>query len=178
MISRIHKKGHSFQGVAMYLLHDKQRAATSERVAWAVTRNMATQNPELAWRVMAATALDQNRLKEEAGVKKTGRKSNAHVMHYSLLWHADEAAGLTKEEMLRAAEQSLSVLGKQLGDRRQFADDHQSLIICHQDEKHPHVHVIVNRVHPDNGIILSSSNEKLKLSQWAQEYERERGQIQ
>lgn len=177
MVPRLHKKGRSFRGAALYLLHDKERATTADRVAWTHTRNLATQNADLAWRVMAATAMDQNRLKEEAGVKRTGRKSNAHVLHYSLSWHADEAAGLTKEEMLRAAEQSLAVLGKQSGDHRQFADEHQALIICHSDEKHPHVHVLVNRVHPGNGVMLSSSNEKLRLSEWAQQYERERGAI-
>ena len=167
MVPKLAKKGASFKGAAAYYLHDKE-ASTSERVAWAETRNMATNNPDTAWKVMAATAMNQDRLKAEAGVKATGRKSANAVLTYSLAWHPDEKAGLTREEMLRAANDSLEVLG---------ADKHQTLIICHSDEPHPHVHLMVNRVSPEDGRMLSSSKEKLKLSKWAQAYEEDRGKI-
>ncbi|MCP4372315.1 MAG: hypothetical protein GY797_30050, partial [Deltaproteobacteria bacterium] len=42
---------------------------------------------------------------------------------------------------------------------------------------HSHIHVIVNRVHPETGIIDTHSNDKLKLSKWAEKHERDRGQI-
>lgn len=168
MIPKLHKKGSSFRGAALYLLHDKGRAKTSDRVAWTETRNLATQNPEAAWRVMAATAMDQARLKQEAGIANTGRKSRSHVLHFTLSWHPDEAEGLTREEMTRAA----------LGAIRSLkAEDRQALIVSHDDEPQPHVHVLLNRVSPTDGRILPSSKEKLELSRWAEAYERERGEI-
>jgi hypothetical protein len=39
------------------------------------------------------------------------------------------------------------------------------------------VHVIVNRVHPVTGKAATFSNSMLKLSEWAEAYERERGEI-
>ncbi|MEZ6069480.1 MAG: relaxase/mobilization nuclease domain-containing protein [Pirellulales bacterium] len=156
MIPKIHAKGHSFRGVAQYVLHDKDRADTDDRVAWFETRNLATDDANVAWRVMAATAMNQDLLKEAAGIKKTGRKSSAHVLHYTLSWHADEAEGLTRDEMLRAVEGSLEALGRSPTDDRegQLASEHQALIVCHNDEPQPHVHVIVNRVHPEHGVML------------------------
>ena len=179
MIPKIHAKGHSFAGAANYVLHDKDRATTDDRVEWTMTLNLATQDPHVAWRIMVATALDQDRLKEQAGVKKTGRKSSAHVLHYTLSWHEDEAEGLTREEMLHAAEESLAVLGRKAKGttRQQFAIEHQALIVCHNDEPQPHVHIIVNRVHPEHGIMLTTSKDRLNLSRWAEAYERERGKI-
>ena len=167
MVPKLASKGTSFKGAAAYYLHDKG-ADTSERVAWTATVNLATDNPEIAWRIMAATAKEQDRLKAAAGIGNAGRKSADVVLAYSLAWHPDEKAGLTLEEMLLAARASLEVLG---------ASDRQALIVCHSDEPHPHVHVIVNRVSPEDGRMLSSSKEKLNLSRWAEGYERARGKI-
>src|SRR5262245_60840168 len=145
MVPKIHKKGKSFGGAARYLLRDID-ADTAERVAWTEVRNVSTRNPEAAWRVMAFTSMDQDRLKAEAGVKNTGRKSKDHVLHFSLAWHAEEAPTLNKAEMMRAANTILQVMN---------AHEHQAMIICHTDKPQPHVHVLVNRVHPKDGRILS-----------------------
>lgn len=166
MIPKLISRGRSFKGAAAYLLHDKGRASTNERVEWTAPRNLAGDDPERAWRIMAATALAQNQLKQRAGVKNTGRKSSDAVLHLSLAWHPDEADGLDREAMLEAAEGALEALG---------AGDRQALIVCHNDEPHPHVHVLINRVSPEDGRMLSSSKEKLKLSEWAQSYEDSRG---
>lgn len=168
MIPKIHQKGSSFRGAANYLLHDKGRASSSDRVAWTSTRNLATRNPHAAWRVMAATAMDQDRLKQAAGVKKTGRKSADSVLHVTLSWHPDEAGGLTRDEMTRAANGAVRALG---------AEDRQAMFVSHNDEPQPHVHVLINRVSPVDGRMLPSSKEKLNLSKWAQEYEAERGHV-
>lgn len=168
MVPKLHAKGRSFKGAAAYLLHDKDRAATAERVAWVETRNLASDDPETAWRIMAATSMNQDRLKAQAGIKNTGRKSPDHVLHFSLAWHPDEKETLSQDEMRRAALGALRALG---------AADRQALFIAHSDERHPHLHVVVNRVSPEDGRILPSSKEKLNLSQWAEAYERERGQI-
>jgi len=174
MVPDVAKTGHSFNGALAYYLHDKrqegeaQHPTTADRVAWTATRNLATDDPEQARRIMIATARSADDLKAAAGIKNTGRKSNAHVYAYSLAWHPDEAGNLDRAEMLRAVDQSLKVLG---------ADHLQAVIVCHQDQKHPHAHVILNRVDPATGKMLVTNNDRYKLSDWANEYERERGLI-
>lgn len=174
MVPDIAAKGHSFKGAFAYYLHDKRQDAasphleTAERVAWTETRNLATDDPRIAKRVMIATALSADELKKAAGVRNSGRKSAAHVYAYSLAWHPDEAGKLDQVEMTRAADASLKALG---------ADHLQALIVCHSDRRHPHIHVIINRVDPATGKMHGFSNDRLQLSDWANAYERERGQI-
>jgi hypothetical protein len=160
--------GRSFAGLAAYVLHDKGNAKTSERVAWTETRNLATTNPEAAWRVQAATALEAPRLKREAGIPATGRKTKNVVGHLMLSWHADESATLTREEMIAAADAALVALG---------AERHQAIYVAHNDEPQAHLHIIWNRISYEDGRALPSSNEKLKLSRWAEAYEKNRGQV-
>ncbi len=164
MVPKLHPKGSSFKGAAAYLLHDKDRADTDDRVEWTETRNLAVHNPETAWKIMAATALDQDRLKEQAGIKNTGRKSNKCALHFSLSWHPDQTPD--RDEMLLAADGAIDALG---------ASKHQALIVAHNDEAHSHIHILLNRVSPEDGRHLSSSKEKLNLSKWAQEYEERTG---
>lgn len=166
MIPKLHAKGSSFKGAAAYLLHDKDGAATSGRVAWVETVNLVTRNPETAWRVMAATAIDANRLKAQAGVKKSGRQSKDAVLHLTLSWSPEQKPG--REEMSAFARRALQALK---------AEDRQAMIICHTDEKHPHLHILLNRVSPTDGRMLSSSNEKLALSALALAYEKEGGKV-
>lgn len=173
--------GTSFKGTAAYLLHDVG-AKSAERVGWTDTRNLATDDSELAWRLMAATAKDAERLKRnhheraQAALPETERTpyraskptKNA-VFHYSLAWHPDEAPELTRDEMMRAANWSL---------RELKADHLQALIVCHRDKDHAHVHVMVNRIDPETGrAVPIESNAQKHLSRFALAYERERGQI-
>jgi relaxase-like protein len=186
MNPRIHKVGSSFKGLAAYLLHDKD-ASSAERVAWVETHNIGTDNPQTAWKVMVATAMKQQELKKAAGISAQGQKAKGTVLHYSLSWAEHEADDLTPEEMVRAAKASMAVYGvdpalfkpsaKNIPKRRQYADEHQAMIICHTDEKHPHVHIMVNRVHPLHGAILPNGKDQEKLSKWALEYERSRGEV-
>ena len=168
MVPKIIAKGKSFKGAALYLLHDKGRVLSSERVAWTETRNLAVDDPQLGWKIMAATAMDQERLKDNAGIKSTGRKSDKAVLHLSLAWHPDEKEHLTREEMVRAASEALKAIG---------ADDRQAISIAHNDEAHPHLHILCNRVSPDDGRMLPSSKDRLHLSRWAESYEKERGKV-
>jgi hypothetical protein len=70
--------------------------------------------------------------------------------------------------MMEAARSSLEAQG---------LEEHQAIILCHTDEPQAHVHIIVNRVHPVTGKAATLSNSKLKLSQWAEAYERKRGKV-
>ncbi len=165
MIAKLAARGASFKGAGNYYLHDKE-AQSSERIAWTETVNLRTVDPERALRVMAGTAMDRDAIKEAAGIKASGRSSDKVVQTYSLSWHPDEQP--TKAEMLAAARESLKALG---------IEDRQALIVCHSDEPHPHIHIIVNRVSPADGRLSSTSQEKLKLSRWAEDWEWQHGKI-
>ena len=141
-------------------------AYPGRRLLWAETRNLATNDPLRGARIMEATARDAPELKRLSGGKATGRKLKKPVLHYSLSWAKDERPDRT--EMTRAATGSLKALG---------LEDRQAVIVAHGDREHPHVHVIVNRVSPDNGKAAGLSKSKLKLSKWAEGYEREQGRI-
>ncbi len=191
MISVIHNHGTSFNGLMAYLMHDADHATTSERVAWTQTHNLVTDDPELGWKTMAATALSQADLKAEAGIKNTGRKSDKHVMHYTLSWHDEERKDLTRDEMIQAALASMTYIGTHEGERlgknkktgkikeairTQYADEHQSVIVCHEESgKSPHVHIMLNRVNPTTGVFLPDSMDYEKLSAWALEYRQAQG---
>ena len=171
MIPKINGLGRSFAGVAAYCLHDApepedRRPATSERVGWTDTRNLATIRPERAARLMAATAKAAPDLKRLAGGPQGGRKLAKPVLHYSLSWAQDETP--TKQEMSRAVDGSLEALG---------LEGHEALIVAHEDTRHPHVHVIANRVDPETGKAAKLGNSKLRLSRWAEGYERDQGRI-
>ncbi len=185
MINVIHQNGTSFKGLMAYLMHDKG-ADTSERVAWTHSHNLATDDPEIGWRTMAATAMLQSDLKREAGIPATGRKSIASVMHYTLSWEATERDELSRDDMVEAALASMTYMGTQEGEkigrkknaiRTQFADEHQAIIVCHDEGpgNPPHVHIMLNRVHPDHGVMLPDSKDYEKLSAWALEYRKAQG---
>jgi hypothetical protein len=70
--------------------------------------------------------------------------------------------------MMEAARSSLEAQG---------LEQHQAIILCHDDEPQAHVHIVANRVHPATGKAATLSNSKLKLSQWAEGYERKRGRV-
>lgn len=171
MVPAVTETGRSFKGAFAYYAHDKRREGeaerlTSERVAWTHTVNLATDDPERAWRIMAHTAMRQDELKAAAGGKKTGRKLTQPVYAYSLAWHPEQRP--TKDHMLSTALSSL---------KAQELEGYQAVILCHSDEPQQHVHVIVNRVHPETGKAATLSNNTLKLSKWAEGYEKQHGKI-
>lgn len=166
MIPRIAKRGSSFKGAGQYYLHDKEKS-TKERVAWTHTHNLPTSDPELAMKWMAHTAIHRNKLKQQAGIPPTGRKGNDKpVYSFSLAWQPEQEP--QKEHMLELAFDALALLGLK---------DHEAVFVAHNDTAHPHVHVITNLVHPENGKTMRPQNDRLKFSAWAEAYEKEHGKI-
>ena len=171
MVAKVHALGRSFAGVAAYCLHDArepdeaERPETAERVEWADTRNLASR-PERAAGQMAATAKAAPELKRLAGGSAAGRKLEKPVLHYTLSWGKDERPD--RAEMNRAAEETLKALG---------LERHQALIVAHRDKDHPHLHMIANRVNPETGKAAKLGNDRLKLANWAERWERDRGGI-
>ena len=136
------------------------------RVEWTATVNMATDDPRRAAREMSAVANYAPDLKRLSGIGAGGRKLEKPVAHYTLSW----AEGETPDPRTQGAAvlSSLKVLG---------LDDRQSVIVAHNDGRTPHVHVVANRVSPEDGRAAKLSQDRLKLSRWAEGYEREQGQI-
>lgn len=162
MVPKITSAGRSFKGAARYYLHDKG-ANTSDRVAFVETRNLDTQDPHRAVARMIDTATSANQLKAAAGIKG-GRPLQKPVYTFSLAWHPDEAP--TRKEQIEAAHEALKALGM---------EDREALIVAHKDAAHPHVHVMVNRVCPTTGRAASNSDDRLKLSRWAEDHDRRHG---
>ena len=192
MINAVQSFGHSFGGLSVYLLHDKDKAPTSERVAWTHTHNLATDDPARGARIMACTAMNQSEIKAAAGGSNRGRKSNAHVLHYVISWSPTEHGEYSKEEMIQAALASMSYIGVTEGEklgknkktgkpivakRTQYAIDHQAVLVCHDEGpgSNPHVHIMVNRVNQHHGVMVSDSKDYEKLSAWALDYRRAQG---
>jgi hypothetical protein len=171
----------SFKSAEDYYAHDKiepkldddgkpipipRHERTNNRVAWISTRNLMTDDSLTARNIMIATAMSAERLKREAGIKATGRKTNKPVQDLTLAWHPGETP--TRAEMEAAANEVIALLG---------IEDHQIAIYCHRDRPHPHIHLLINRVHPENGKTATFSNAHRKLDKWANQYEMRCGNI-
>lgn len=175
MIIRINTSGKSFRGAGQYHLHDKPfdneagervNPRTADRVAWTATRNLLNVEPEAAIDEMWHTADNQQLLKREAGVARSGNRCTDPVKTISLSWKPTQAP--TKEQMIDAVDSYLTHMG--------WAE-HQALIVAHTDTAHPHVHIILNRVHPETGRTLNDRQDKRRSQPWGLAYERENGEI-
>ena len=165
MVPHIPERGYSFKGSGLYYFHDKG-AMTSERVAWTQTRNLHTDDPEKAMKVMAWTDKNSDFLKERSGGAKTGAKqTKGNVYNPSLAWHPEEKPD--KAAMIEAADDYMAHMG---------LAEHEYVIVAHTDTKHPHIHIIANLVHPETGKVADINNDQHRAQEWALAYQRERGQ--
>lgn len=118
----------SFADLAHYLIHGPHgRTPSDKRVAWLFTRNLPTDDPATAAKLMDATAQLSPRTKQAA-------------YHVIIAWHPKERP--TPEEQQDIASMALLLAG---------LDNHQALIVGHGDTEHDHLHMLVNRIHPDTG---------------------------
>jgi len=165
MIVKILSAGKSFSGLATYLTHDPN-AQTDERVGWTHTLNLAHDHVPSAVDEMLWTARQAELLKQEAGMRAGGRPTENAVKHVSLNWAPDETP--TRDHMIETAEGFLRHMNWQ---------EHQALLVAHEDKAHSHVHLMLNRVHPDTGLALDENFERRRAQAWALGYEREQGRI-
>lgn len=127
MIGKIPKTGKGFRGSFNYLMRGKRDAENPERLAWMETRNLFVDDMEKIPRMMRATAAQSKRCQKP-------------VYHFLVSWHEDEApADVT---MRQVADRALADLG---------LHEHQAVLAAHRDTKHRHLHILVNRVHPETG---------------------------
>lgn len=142
--------GRKFGGLAEYLATGRT-GQESERVSWSVGRNLSTDDPVLAGKIMQAEAAHAVRVDKP-------------VYHIALAFDPNDP--VTPELMRRAAERLLTDVG--LGE-------HQAVIVAHQDRAHPHVHIMVNRVHPETSVAWDRSFDYRRIEESLRAQERELG---
>jgi hypothetical protein len=125
--------GDSFMGLVRYLMYGPADQLDPDRVDWVESRNLPTSYPEAVARFMRATARDSPRT----------RKPLYHIsISFDLTDRVDRAT------MRRVADRLLRDLG---------LHEHQALIVAHKDRAHAHLHIVVNRVHPERCTAWSNS---------------------
>ena len=117
--------GSGFRGLVNYLVLGKLGEENPDRVLWSDVRNLAVNDPVMAPRIMRATANQSTRADEP-------------VYHLIVSWSREEDPS---EEVMRR------VGGTTLEDLK--LQDHQALMIAHDDTDHKHLHIVVNRIHPE-----------------------------
>ena len=112
-----------------------------ERVAWSASRNLPTEDPELAGKIMRATAAQNVRVKQP-------------VYHLALSF--DPGDQVDRAAMERVADRVIAALELQ---------GHQIVIVSHRDRGHPHMHLLVNRVHPKTGLVWNRWQDRAVIQQ-------------
>lgn len=139
MIGEVAGVGTGFKGAINYLLLGKKEEPNPDRAAWTELRNLPTDNPKLAPRLMRATANQSARCRKP-------------LYHLVLSWREDENP---TDEMMRAH------VDETLRDLE--LHDHQAFIAAHKDTRHRHVHLIINRVHPETTRAWSRSMDYARI---------------
>lgn len=127
MLAKVAPPSNDFQALTRYLMRGKSGTPDPKRVAWLFTQNLPTDDPLLAAKYMEATAQLSART----------RKAAYHLM---VAWHEEERP--TPELMQDVARQTLQRAGLK---------EYQALVMGHGDKPHPHLHILLNRVHPESG---------------------------
>ena len=138
-------RGSSFGGLAAYL------TGKSERVAWTEPRYLLGTDPKEIAREMEAAA---------------GQSSRTEKPVYHLSISFDELDRPSREQMRAAVEEMLRDLG---------LEEHQAFMVAHDDSAHPHVHVMVNRVHPETGKAAPLAHDYAKVERSLRKLEQEWG---
>jgi hypothetical protein len=139
--------GRRFGPLADYLVHGRSGVET-DRVAWTASRNLGTDEPELAAALMQATA------RQSAMVQ---------VPVYHLTISFDHHDQVSPDQMQAIADKVLEDLG---------LTEHQTLMVAHRDRAHAHLHVMVNRIHPETGVAWERWQDRPIIERALREQER------
>ena len=139
--------GRRFAPLARYLISGRSGTET-DRIAWTAGRNLGTDDPELAAPLMQATA------RQSALVQ---------VPVYHLTISFDREDQVTPAQMQAVADRVLRDLG---------LSQHQALMVAHKNRQHAHVHVMVNRVHPETGVAWERWQDRPTIERALREAER------
>jgi hypothetical protein len=149
MIGKV-MNGRGFGGLARYLESGKT-GNHPERVEWIEARNLPTSDPRTASLLMRATAAQSDRVQKPV---------------YHLAISFDPADPVDRTTMHQVAERLLADLGLQ---------EYQALMVAHRDTGHPHLHVMLNRVHPETGRAWDPKNDYPQIERSLRIQERELG---
>jgi hypothetical protein len=167
MIIKNSGDGKTFKARVEYLTHDV-KAKSAERIEWTHTFNLANTGEHVPAAVneMYLTAENAELLKQQAGFRGGGRSTERPVKHYSLSWAIPDNP--TQEHMIETAMGFLRHMGWQ---------EHQVLLISHNDKPYKHVHLLINAVHPLTGLRLNDDFENKRAQKWAAQYELQQGKV-
>jgi Relaxase/Mobilisation nuclease domain len=140
-----------------------QRADGKTRVLWVsgqgLTFDIETESDvDLGRRMMEYDALHRQASRTRPCV--------LDCVHLSLAWRPGEKP--TREQMEEAAHGALAAIGMAKA---------RAIFVAHNDEDYAHVHIVASKIDPGNGRAFNMERNYLKLSAWAQAYERDNGGI-
>jgi len=143
------------------VLRDIQGNAAS-RVAWIGGTGFGFEiesraDADLARRMMEFDAQNQ--------MSRT-RRCEKDCVHLSLGWRPGETP--TPEQMAEAARSALAAMG--MANAR-------ALFAIHNDTAYAHMHIVASKIDPGTGRAYDLKENYLKLSRWAEAYEREHGGV-
>jgi hypothetical protein len=171
MIPRI-KVGRGITGAVRYILGEGRDPVTGDtkdlapgqttRVDWVGGTGLGfdiktAADVDLARRIMEFDALNQD---------SPTRRCEKDCVHLTLAWQPGEQP--TREQMEKAARSALKALGM---------ENANAVFAAHNDEGYSHLHIVASKLNPDTGRAYDLKANYLKLSKWAQEYEREHGGV-
>lgn len=136
MIGQSYKLSKSFPAALSPL---SPRDASAPRPTWITSRNLGTERVDVASRLMAATATLSVRVEKPV---------------YRFRVFFDPADPVDASLMERIADAILADLG---------ADELQTMIGGFEGGAHPHLYVVLNRIHPDRGIAWRPSHDKFRI---------------
>ncbi|HWA89795.1 MAG TPA: AAA family ATPase [Rhizomicrobium sp.] len=110
------------------------------------------EDADLARRVMEFDALNQ---------QSRTRQCEKDCLHLSLGWRPGETP--THEQMADAARDALAAMGM---------PNARALFAIHNDEAYAHIHIVASKIDPATGRAYDLKANYLKLSRWAEQYER------
>lgn len=143
-----------FGRLAKYLAGRTQQL-TPDRVEWSFGLNLQTIEPDAAAAIMEATAARNTRCQ-------------APAYHFMVSFDpADASKGKVSPEVMREIAEDVI--------KRMGLSDYQGLVYAHKDKTHPHIHFLINRIHPEHGKALSRHEDGKRLHKICREIARERG---
>ncbi|MDE4063243.1 relaxase/mobilization nuclease domain-containing protein [Phaeobacter gallaeciensis] len=144
-------KGKGFKGLLQYLHFGRKGEDNPHRVVWSEARNMPSTDPKVVAGIMRATS------ELSRGVKKP-------VYHLPISWPPEEQP--PKEVQMQVADTLIADLG---------LSEHQYLIVAHDDGDCPHIHLVVNTVHPETGRVWNPWRDVYRIMESLERQEQELG---
>jgi hypothetical protein len=146
----VSSRGKSFGALARYPVHGRT-GQEADRIAWTASRNLPSAEPELGATMMRYTAAQNARVERP-------------VYHLVISFHPGDR--VNRATMERVADRVLDRLGLR---------EYQVVMVAHRDRAHPHVHLMVNRVHPEAGRAWDRAFDYRVIREVLREQERDLG---